>query len=87
MTKMNSKILKALVEAGAVRRVHVIAEGSFIRIEIETQAGPTAINTQDGKLKTWGTLDAAAKWIHTFGIGTCQLDLSRWQPGQKGMKL
>ena len=84
---MNSKILKALLEAGAIRRVHVIGDGSQFRVEVETQAGPTAINTLNGKLKTWGTLDTAARWIHAMGIGTCQLELSRWQPDQKGMKL
>ena len=87
MTRVNSKILKALLEAGAIRRAQLIAEGSLIRIEVETQAGPTAINTLDGKLKTWGTVDAAARWQRTVGIGTCQLDFNRWQPSQKGMKL
>ena len=84
---MNSKILKALIEAGAIRRVHLIAEGSLIRAEVETQAGTSAVDTLDGKLKTWSTLDAAARWIHSLGIGVMQLELSRWQPGQKGMKL
>ena len=84
---MNSKILKALIEAGAIRRVHLIAEGSLIRAEVETQAGTTVVDTLGGKLKTWSTLDAAARWIHSLGIGVMQLELSRWQPGQKGMKL
>ncbi|MBF8270326.1 MAG: hypothetical protein HW386_2035 [Gammaproteobacteria bacterium] len=30
---------------------------------------------------------AAAKWIHALGIGTLQLELGRWQPGQKGLEL
>lgn len=84
---MNAKILKALIDAGAIKRVHIIGEGSFFRIETVTQAGPDCISTHNGKLKTWSTLDAAAKWLHNLGIGTCQVDLSRWQPGQKGMKL
>lgn len=84
---MNIKILKALIEAGAIRRVNIIAEGDFFRIEAITQAGPNTVNTLNGKLKTWGTLDSAAKWLHGLGIGNCQVDLERWQPGQRGMKL
>ena len=84
---MNVKILKALIEAGAIKRVNIIGDGSFFRVETLTQSGVDSVNTNDGKLKTWTTLDAAARWLHNLGIGACQVDLSRWQPGQKGMKL
>lgn len=84
---MNGKVFQALLEAGAIRRVHIIGEGSFFRVEAVTQAGASSVHTHQGKLKTWTTLDAAAKWLHGLGIGTCQVDLSRWQPGQRGMKL
>ena len=84
---MDVKILRALIEAGAVKRVRIIGEGSFFHIEVNTQGGSSSVNTLKGTLKSWGSLDAAAKWIHSLGIGTCQVELSRWQPGQKGMKL
>ena len=84
---MDVKILRALIDVGAVKRVRIIGEGSFFHIEVDTQSGASSINTLKGKLKSWGSLDGAAKWIHSLGIGKCQVDLSRWQPGQKGMKL
>jgi len=84
---MDVKILRALIDAGAIKRVRIIGEGSFFRIEIDTQGGSATVNTLKGKMKSWGSLDGAAKWIHSLGIGKCQVELSRWQPGQRGLKL
>jgi len=58
-----------------------------LRVEADTQAGIIIIHTSTGKLKQWRTLDAAAKWVHSFGIGTLQVDLERWQPRQRDMQL
>ena len=84
---MDGKTLKALVDAGAIKRVRIIGDGSYFRVEADTQTGPVIANTLKGKLKTWSTLDAAAKWVHELGIGTLQLEIGKWQPGQKGLKL
>jgi len=84
---MDVKILRALIDAGAIKRVRIIGEGSFFRIEIDTQGGSATVNTLKGKMKSWGSLDSAAKWIHSMGIGKCQVELSRWQPRQKGLNL
>ena len=84
---MNSKTLKALIEAGAIKKVRVIGDGSHFHVEIVTQAGPSIVNTLKGKLKTWSTLDAVAKWIYSLGIGTLQVELGKWQPGQREMNL
>ncbi len=84
---MDGKTLKALIDAGAIRRVRIIGDGCLFRIEADTQTGPVVINTHAGKLKTWRTLDATAKWIHSLGIGTLQVELGKWQPGQRGMNL
>ncbi|MEX2523563.1 MAG: hypothetical protein WD750_01275 [Gammaproteobacteria bacterium] len=83
---MNSQILKTLIDAGAVKKVRIIADGGSFRVEVETPNNSAVVHTLKGKLKTWGSLDAAAKWLRSLGIGTCQLDLANWQPGQKGMK-
>jgi hypothetical protein len=84
---MNINILRALIEAGAIKRISIIGEGSFFRIEAATPTGVNTVNTLKGKLKTWTNLDAAVKWLHNLGIGNCELNISRWQPEQKGMKL
>ncbi len=84
---MDGKTLRALVEAGAIRKIRIIGEGSNFRVEADTQAGTNIIYTSTGKLKQWRTLDAAAKWIHSMGIGTLQVELEKWQPKQRDMNL
>ena len=84
---MDINIFRALINAGAIKRVNIIAEGDYFRIEAVTQTGINSVNTLNGKLKTWASLDATAKWLHGLGIGNCQIDMSRWQPEQRGLKL
>ncbi len=81
--KMNERTLKALIEAGAVKRIHIIADSSRFYIEVETPAGKATASTLKGAIKTWATLDAAAKWVRKLGIGKTTLDIARWQPGQR----
>ena len=84
---MNEKTIRALVEAGAIKNVLLIADGAAVHVDIVTQAGATTATTNRGGIKTWATLDSAAKWIKSLGIGRAQLDISRWLPGQKGLTL
>ena len=83
---MDINIFRALISAGAIKKVNIIAEGDYFRIEAVTHTGINSINTVNGKLKTWATLDAAARWLHGLGIGNCQIDMSRWQPEQRGLR-
>lgn len=80
---MNEKILRAVVEAGAVKKVKITAEGSTIYVEAYTGSEVTTAKTIKGKLKTWSTIDSAAKWVRSLGIGQMQLDVAKWQPEQK----
>jgi len=82
---MNERMVRALVEAGAVKKVLMIADGAAIHVDIFTQNGPVTATTSKGQIKTWATLDAAAKWIKGLGVGKAQLEISRWLPGQRGM--
>jgi hypothetical protein len=84
---MNEKILRALVEAGAVKKIKITAESSTIYIEAYTGSEPTTAKTIKGKLKTWSTIDSAAKWVRSLGIGQMQLDLAKWQPKQKTLNI
>jgi len=84
---MNEKILRALVEAGAVKKVKITAEGSTIYVEAYTGSEPTTAKTIKGKLKTWSTIDSAAKWVRSLGIGQMQLDMAKWQPEQKKLNV
>ena len=80
---MNEKILRALVEAGVVKKIKITAEGSTIYVEAYTGSEVTTAKTIKGKLKTWSTIDSAAKWVRSLGIGQMQLDVAKWQPEQK----
>jgi hypothetical protein len=82
---MNNKMLKGLVEAGAVKAVSIIASGSVLYAEILTLSGD--ITTQAGAIKTWRTIDSAAKWLKTLGLGTMKLEVGKWLPTQKGLLL
>ena len=84
---MNAKIIRALVDAGAVKKIKIVAESSIIYVEVYTGSEATTAKTIKGKLKTWSTLDAAAKWIRALGVGQIQLDVARWQPEQKTLKV
>ena len=84
---MNEKILRALVEAGAVKKIKITAEGSTIYVEAYTGSEVTTAKTIKGRLKTWSTLDSAAKWVRSLGIGQMQLDMAKWQPEQKKLNV
>lgn len=84
---MNEKTLRALVEAGAIRRVRIVADGSRFHVEADTANATVVAHTSKGAPRTWGTLDASAKWVRALGIGSAQLDVSRWSPEQRGLAL
>ena len=84
---MNEKTLRALVQAGAGTRIRSIAEGARFHVEAETPTSTVVAVTGRGTPKTWGTLDASARWVRALGMGSAQLDISRWQPEQRGLAL
>jgi hypothetical protein len=84
---MDEKTLKALVDAGALKRIRIIADGSLFHVEADTPNGAVPALTLKGTPKTWRSLDAAARWVRALGIGTAQIELSKWQPGQRRLKL
>ena len=82
---MDEKTLRALVDAGAVKRIHIIANGAFFHIEAHTPNGSVTAHTLKGAVKTWSSLDTAAKWVRALGIGKAQIEIAKWQPGQRGL--
>lgn len=82
---MNEKTLRALIEAGAIKRVRIVADGARFHVEADTSSATVVAATGKGAPRTWSTLDASAKWLRALGIGTAQLDISRWQPGQRAL--
>ena len=83
---MHNKMLQGLVEAGAVKAVSIVANGALIHAEICTLSGDTkVITTHAGAIKTWASIDSAAKWLKKIGLGTIKLEVGKWSPNQKGM--
>ena len=84
---MNEKMLRALIDAGAVKRVRIVAEGARFHVELDTPTSTVVAHTFKGGAKTWGSLDASARWVRALGIGAMHLDVARWQPEQRGLRL
>lgn len=80
-------MLRVMVEAGAISNISIIANGARFHIEARTPNGQVTAETHKGKIKTWVTLDAAAKWVRSIGIGSARISLVHWQPGQRGFPL
>jgi hypothetical protein len=66
---VNEKTIRALVEAGAIKKVFIIANDANVHIDIVTQSETTTATTNKGLIKTWSSLDSSAKWIRKIGIG------------------
>ena len=83
---MNNKMLKGLVEAGAIKAVSIIANGSLVHAEVVTLSGDKkVITTHAGSIKTWASIDSAAKWLKKVGLGTIKLEVGKWSPNQKSL--
>jgi len=80
---MDERMLRALVAAGAIRNINIIASGARFHIEAKTLNGSVTAETLKGTVKTWVSLDAAAKWVRRLGVGAAQVNLTHWQPGQR----
>ncbi|MEO1202824.1 MAG: hypothetical protein AAFX10_08960 [Pseudomonadota bacterium] len=84
---MDEKTLRALVAAGAVRNIDIIASGARFHVEARTPNGAVTAETRKGKVKTWVTLDAAARWVRGLGVGGARVNLTHWQPGQRELRV
>jgi hypothetical protein len=84
---MDEKMLKAMVAAGAIKNIDIIARGARFHVEAKTPNGPITAETRKGKIKTWVTLDAAAKWVRGLGMGGARVNLTHWQPGQRELSV
>jgi hypothetical protein len=80
---MDERMLRALVAAGAVKKISIVASGAKFHIEAKTPNGAVTAETVKGKVKTWVSLDAAARWVRGLGIGAAHVHLTHWQPAQR----
>ena len=82
---MNEKMLKTMIDAAAVKRARIIANGGRFHVEVDAPGRSFTVETGAGRLRTWSSIDSAAKWLRGLGIGQVALDLTHWQPGQKSL--
>lgn len=84
---MDEKMIKAMVAVGAIRKISIVGNGARFHIEASTPNGAITAETRKGRIKTWVSLDAAARWVRSIGIGTANINLAHWQPGQRDLGL
>lgn len=84
---MDERMLKAMVAAGAIKNINIIASGARFHVEARTPNGAVTAETRRGKVKTWVSLDAAARWVRGLGMGGAHVNLAHWQPGQRELSL
>lgn len=84
---MNEKTLRALVDAGAITRVTIRANAATFYVEASTKSSSDVAQTSRNTLKTWRTLDAAARWVRGLGIGKVEVDLENWVEKQRDLAL
>jgi hypothetical protein len=88
MIVVDEQTLRALIDTGAVKQLHIVADGSLFHVNVITaKKGAITALTTKGTVKTWATLDAAAKWVRSLGIGKVHLDITHWQSQQKRLVL
>ncbi len=83
---MNERTLRALVEAGAVKRIRIVADGARFHVEADTPTATVVVVTTRGDIKTGSSLDSAARWVRSLGIGSARIELSKWQPDQTALR-
>jgi hypothetical protein len=78
-------MLKTMVDAAAVKRARIIANGARFHVEVDAPGRSFTVETGKGALRTWTSIDSAAKWLRGIGIGQVSLELAHWAPGQKSL--
>lgn len=58
---MNEKTLRALVDAGAIKRVRIIATGARFHVEADTATTTHLAQTAKGQPRAWSSVDTIAK--------------------------
>jgi hypothetical protein len=81
------KTLKVLLQAGAVKKVLIVANGATLHAEVHTAQFKDPVHTAKCAIKTWRTTDASIKWLRSLGIGKAEVDFARWQPDQRPLQL
>lgn len=80
---MNEKNIRVLVESGVVKQVMIRSTGARFHVEFKVGTQTHVSQTLTGEIKTWASIDSAAKWLKRLGIGAAKVDFVHWQPHQR----
>ena len=84
---MDEKMLRAMVAAGAIKKIRIIGHGSRFHVEANTPNGSITAETYKGNIKSWVSLDAAAKWVRSIGIGWAQINMTHCRSNESDMAI
>lgn len=84
---MDERSLRTLAAAGAISHVRVVANGARFHVEVQAPNGIITAETRQRRVRTWVTLDAAARWVRGLGLAAMSIDLTHWQPQQKELPM
>jgi hypothetical protein len=84
---MDEETFKTLLDAAAVKRARIIAQGANFRIEADAPGRSFTIGGGKGALRLWPTLVSTAKWLKSRGVAEASLDLRHWTPGQRELPI
>ncbi|QFY89903.1 hypothetical protein D5125_10575 [Magnetovirga frankeli] len=90
MPPKKTATLNLRIEPGikdAVQQAALLDNRSVANLVEFTSTGSVVASTLKGAVKTWSSIDTAAKWIRSLGIGTAQINIANWMPGQKSLSL
>jgi hypothetical protein len=72
-----------MVDAAPVKRARIIANGARFHVEVDAPGRSFTVETGKGSVRTWPSIDSAAKWLRNLGIGQVALELAHWTPGRR----
>ena len=67
---MNEKMLKTMVDAAAVKRARIIANGARFHVEVDAPGRSFTVETGKGAVRTWTSIDSAAKWLRSTCVSS-----------------
>lgn len=80
---MDEKTLRALVEAGAVKRIRIIADGARFHVEADTPASSITVFTLKGSIKPGARW---IPWLNGCGGWGSVICRSMWRAGSLGKR-
>ena len=86
---ITTRTLKELSHAGSLRSVLLVSTGSRFALRAKIGMIERVLRPTNGaaKARLWSSLDSAARFVREdLQIGNFEVDLSNWDPKQRGFQ-